>query len=86
MLRDDLKEVYIFLTSTIGICLDVNSLIEPSFKLYSRDINNKLKPYVLDFYKKINVNIIDYNVKSVMLGNGIGYTTKFKHNLIIITI
>ena len=79
--RDDLKEVYTFLTSTIGICLDVNSLIEPSFKLYSKDINNKLKPYVLDFYKKINVNIIDYNIKSVMLGNGIGYSTKFKHNL-----
>lgn len=79
--RDDLKEVYTFLTSTIGICLDVNSLIEPSFKLYSKDINNKLKPYVLDFYKKINVNIVDYNVKSVMLGNGMGYSTKFKHNL-----
>lgn len=79
--KDDLKEVYTFLTSTIGICLDVNSLIEPSFKLYSKDINNKLKPYVLDFYKKINVNIVDYNVKSVMLGNGMGYSTKFKHNL-----
>ena len=79
--RDDLKEVYTFLTLTIGICLDVNSLIEPSFKLYSKDINNKLKPYVLDFYKKINVNIVDYNVKSVMLGNGMGYSTKFKHNL-----
>lgn len=79
--KDDLNEVYTFLTSTIGICLDVKSLIEPSFNLYSRDTNNKLKPYVLDFYKKINVNIIDYNVKSVMLGNGMGYTTKFKHNL-----
>ena len=79
--KDDLKEVYTFLTSTIGICLDVNSLIEPSFNLYSRDTNNKLKPYVLDFYKKINVNIIDYNVKSVMLGKEVGYTTKFKHNL-----
>ena len=40
--RDDLKEVYTFLTSTIGICLDVKSLIEPSFNLYSRDTNNKL--------------------------------------------
>ena len=79
--KDELKEVYTFLTSTIGICLDVKSLIEPSFNLYSRDTNNKLKPYVLDFYKKINVNIIDYNVKSVMLGKEVGYTTKFKHNL-----
>ena len=79
--KDDLNEVYIFLTSTIGICLDVKSLIEPSFNLYSRDTNNKLKPYVLDFYKKINVNIIDYNVKSVMIGKEVGYTTKFKHNL-----
>ncbi len=79
--KDDLNEVYIFLTSTIGICLDVKSLIEPSFNLYSKDTNNKLKPYVLDFYKKINVNIIDYNVKSVMLGKEVGYTTKFKHNL-----
>lgn len=79
--KDDLKEVYTFLTTTVGICLDVNSLIEPSFNLYSRDTNNKLKPYVLDFYKKINVNIIDYNVKSVMLGKEVGYTTKFKHNL-----
>lgn len=78
---DILKEVYTFLTLTTGICLDVNSLIEPAFKLYSKDINNKLKPYVLDLYKKINVNIIDYNVKSIMLGNGIGYSTKFKHNL-----
>lgn len=78
---DILKEVYTFLTLTIGVCLDVNSLIEPAFKLYSKDINNKLKPYVLDLYKKINVNIIDYNVKSIMLGNGIGYSTKFKHNL-----
>lgn len=76
-----LKEVYTFLTLTIGVCLDVNSLIEPAFKLYSKDINNKLKPYVLDLYKKINVNIVDYNVKSIMLGNGIGYSTKFKHNL-----
>ena len=76
-----LKEVYTFLTLTIGVCLDVNSIIEPAFKLYSKDINNKLKPYVLDLYKKINVNIIDYNVKSIMLGNGIGYSTKFKHNL-----
>jgi len=79
--KDDLNEVYTFLTSTIGICLDVNSLIEPSFNLYSRDTNNKLKPYVLDFYKKINVNIIDYNVKSVMLGKEVGYITKYKHNL-----
>ena len=79
--KDDLNEVYTFLTSTIGICLDVKSLIEPSFNLYSRDTNNKLKPYVLDFYKKINVNIIDYNVKSVMLDKGYGYTTKFKHNI-----
>ena len=79
--KDDLKEVYTFLTTTVGICLDVNSLIEPSFNLYSRDTNNKLKPYVSDFYKKINVNIIDYNVKSVMLGKEVGYTTKFKHNL-----
>ena len=79
--KDDLNEVYTFLTSTIGICLDVKSLIEPSFNLYSRDTNNKLKPYVLDFYKKINVNIIDYNVKSIMLGKEVGYTTKFKHNL-----
>lgn len=78
---DILKEVYTFLTLTIGVCLDVNSLIEPAFKLYSKDINNKLKPYVLDLYKKINVNIVDYNVKSIMLGNGIGYSTKFKHNL-----
>ena len=78
---DSLKEVYTFLTLTIGVCLDVNSLIEPAFKLYSKDINNKLKPYVLGLYKKINVNIIDYNVKSIMLGNGIGYSTKFKHNL-----
>ena len=78
---DILKEVYIFLTLTIGVCLDVNSLIEPAFKLYSKDINNKLKPYVLYLYKKINVNIVDYNVKSIMLGNGIGYSTKFKHNL-----
>lgn len=78
---DILKEVYTFLTLTTGICLDVNSLIEPAFKLYSKDINNKLKPYVLGLYKKINVNIIDYNVKSIMLGNGIGYSTKFKHNL-----
>ena len=79
--KDDLNEVYTFLTSTIGICLDVKSLIEPSFNLYSRDTNNKLKPYVLDFYKKINVNIIDYNVKSIMLGKEVGYTTKFKHNI-----
>ena len=35
----------------------------------------------MDFYKKINVNIIDYNVKSVMIGKEVGYTTKFKHNL-----
>ena len=79
--KDDLNEVYIFLTSTIGICLDVKSLIEPSFNLYSKDTNNKLKPYVLDFYKKINVNIIDYNVKSIMLDKGYGYNTKFKYNI-----
>ena len=79
--KDDLNEVYTFLTSTIGICLDVKSLIEPSFNLYSRDTNNKLKPYVLDFYKKINVNIIDYNVKSIMLGKEVGYNTKFKYNI-----
>ena len=79
--KDDLNEVYTFLTSTIGICLDVKSLIEPSFNLYSRDTNNKLKPYVLDFYKKINVNIIDYNVKRIMLGKEVGYNTKFKYNI-----
>ena len=79
--KDDLKEVYTFLTSTIGICLDIRTLIEPSFNLYSKDTNNKLKPYVLDFYKKINVNIIDYNVKSIMLDKGYGYNTKFKYNI-----
>lgn len=79
--KDDLKEVYTFLTTTVGICLDVKSLIEPSFNLYSRDTNNKLKPYVLDFYKKININIIDYNVKSIMLDKGYGYNTKFKYNI-----
>ena len=79
--KDELNDVYTFLTSTIGICLDIRTLIEPAFNLYSRDINNKLKPYVLEFYKNINVNIIDYNVKSIMLGKGLGYTTKFKHNI-----
>ena len=49
--------------------------------MHSRDINNKLKPYVLEFYKNINVNIIDYKVKSIILGKGLGYTTKFKHNI-----
>ena len=79
--KDELNDVYTFLTSTIGICLDMRTLIEPAFNLYSRDINNKLKPYVLEFYKNINVNIIDYNVKSIMLGKEVGYTTKFKHNI-----
>ena len=79
--RDNLKEVYTFLTLTIGVCLDIRNLIEPSFALYSKDTNNNLKPYVLDFYKNINVNIIDYDVKSIMLGKGVGYTTKFRHNL-----
>ena len=79
--KDELNDVYTFLTSTIGICLDIRTLIEPAFNLYSRDINNKLKPYVLEFYKNINVNIIDYNVKSIILGKGLGYTTKFKHNI-----
>ena len=79
--KDELNDVYTFLTSTIGICLDIRTLIEPAFNLYSRDINDKLKPYVLEFYKNINVNIIDYNVKSIMLGKGLGYTTKFKHNI-----
>ena len=76
---DKLKDAYIFLTVNIGICLDVKTLIEPAFKIYERDINNKLKPYILDFYKKINLNIIDYNVKSLIIGNGKGYSTKFKH-------
>ena len=67
--KDELKEVYTFLTSTIGICLDIRTLIEPSFNLYSRDINNKLKPYVLDFYKKININIIDVNFKFIITNN-----------------
>ena len=79
--KDELNDVYTFLTSTIGICLDIRTLIEPAFNLYSRDINNKLKPYVLEFYKNINVNIIDYNVKSIMLEKGLGYTTKYKHNI-----
>lgn len=79
--KDELNDVYTFLTSTIGICLDIRTLIEPAFNLYSRDINNKLKPYVLEFYKNINVNIIDYNVKSIMLEKGLGYTTKFMHNI-----
>lgn len=79
--KDELNDVYTFLTSTIGICLDIRTLIEPAFNLHSRDINNKLKPYVLEFYKNINVNIIDYNVKSIILGKGLGYTTKFKHNI-----
>ena len=79
--KDELNDVYTFLTSTIGICLDIRTLIEPAFNLYSRDINNKLKPYVFEFYKNINVNIIDYNVKSIMLEKGLGYTTKYKHNI-----
>ena len=79
--KDSLNEVYTFLTSTIGICLDIRTLIEPSFNLYSKDTNNKLKPYVLNFYKNINVNIIDYNVKSITLEKGTGYTIKFKHNI-----
>ena len=79
--KDELNDVYTFLTSTIGICLDIRTLIEPAFNLHSRDINNKLKPYVLEFYENINVNIIDYKVKSIILGKGLGYTTKFKHNI-----
>lgn len=78
---DKLKEAYTFLTVNIGICLDVKTLIEPAFKIYERDINNKLKPYILEFYKKINLNIIDYNVKSLIIGNGKGYSTKFKHTI-----
>ena len=78
---DKLKDVYTFLTSTIGVCLDVRSLIDLAFKLYTKDANNKLKPYILNFYKNINVNIIDYNVKSVMLEKETGYTTKFKHKI-----
>ena len=30
--KDNLKEVYTFLTSTISVCLDIRTLIEPAFK------------------------------------------------------
>ena len=76
---DKLKDAYTFLTANIGICLDIKTLIEPAFKIYEKDVNNKLKPYIIDFYKRININIIDYNIKSIIIGNGKGYSTKFKH-------
>ena len=76
---DKLKDAYTFLTVNIGICLDIKTLIEPAFKIYEKDVNNKLKPYIIDFYKRLNINIIDYNIKSIIIGNGKGYSTKFKH-------
>ena len=76
---DKLKDAYTFLTINIGICLDIKTLVEPAFKIYEKDVNNKLKPYIIDFYKRININIIDYNIKSIIIGNGKGYSTKFKH-------
>lgn len=78
---EKLKDIYHFLTYNIGVCFDINNLIELSFKIYIKDINNKLKPYILDFFKKIDINIIDYKVTSIKLGENIGYSTKFKHTL-----
>ncbi len=78
---EKLKDIYHFLTYNIGVCFDINNLIELSFKIYIKDINNKLKPYILDFFKKIDINIIDYKVTPIKLGENIGYSTKFKHTL-----
>ena len=78
---EKLKDIYHFFTYNIGVCFDINNLIELSFKIYIKDINNKLKPYILDFFKKIDINIIDYKVTSIKLGENIGYSTKFKHTL-----
>lgn len=76
---EKINDVYTFLTKDIGICFDINALIEASFDYYLK--NKKLKPLVLDIYKKINSNIIDYTIKSIPINNKLGYITKFIHRL-----
>ena len=78
---DKVKDVYSFLTLDLGICLDIRSLFDLSFKIYERDTNHKLKEYILNFFKKCNINITDYKIRTVIINNNKGYQTKFKHNI-----
>ena len=79
--NEKLNDIYKFLTYDIAIFFSIRDLIEPSFTLYSKDTNNKLKPYILNFFKKVNINIIDYKVTPLKIGNNTGYNTKFKYKI-----
>ena len=75
-----LSDVYNYLSINIGVVLNIGSLFDLAFRIYERDTNNELKKYILDFFKKSNINIIDYKVSTLLINGNKAYQTKFKHS------
>lgn len=75
-----LSDVYNYLSINIGVVLNIGSLFDLAFRIYERDTNNELKKYILDFFKKSNINIIDYKVSTLLINGSKAYQTKFKHS------
>lgn len=57
------KPVYNFITREIGTCFNLETLKNMAFNEYAK--NDKLKKFALNFLKKADLNIEDYNVVEV---------------------
>lgn len=75
-----LSDAYNFLSINLGVVLSVTSLFDLAFRIYERDSNHELKKYILDFFKKSSINIIDYKVSTLLINGNKAYKTKFKHS------
>ena len=88
------KPAYDFLSIDLGVCFDTEELRNYAFSLYKSDTDGKLKKFALDFLKKADFNIDDYEVNVVDIPKEIlnsipeplrnitetkTFQTKFKH-------
>lgn len=59
---DKTKPAYDFLTNSIHVCFDIESLKNSALEMYKMDKSGELKTFALDFFKKVDFNIVDYDL------------------------
>ena len=63
------KPAYDFLTRDINVSFNLFDLQNKSFEKYKNDPDNELKNFTLNFLKKADFNICDYEINDIVLPN-----------------
>ena len=85
------KPAYDFLTLDLEVCFNINELRDKAFSLYLNDKEDKLKTFALNFLKKADFNITDFEINIIHIPINIygssektyreSYQVFFKHNI-----